>query len=128
MSVETTLVGYLALQPAVVALVGSRIEPVQNAQGTALPAVAYQMISRPQDYSQSGPGMAMPRIQFTISAATFAEVVAVADALRPALAGHKFTAGDGEYTSFVDNEMDGIAPAAGQAGYFLRRMDVVIWH
>lgn len=126
MSLEYALVGYLLLQPEVTALVGSRIEPVRNVQGTALPAVAYQVISRTQEYSHDGPAIGEPRIQLTISGATFTEVLAVADALRPALAGRRFTDVDGEYTAFVENEDDGIAPTSGQAGYFVRRMDVVI--
>ncbi|MBK8211568.1 MAG: DUF3168 domain-containing protein [Rhodospirillales bacterium] len=126
MSLEYALVGYLLRQPEVVALVGSRIEPVRNVQGSVMPAVAYQLISRPQDYSHDGPGLGEPRVQLTISGATFTSVSAVANALRPLLAGKRFTDRDGEYTAFVENEDDGIAPTSGQAGYFVRRMDVVI--
>lgn len=126
MSLENALVGYLLRQPGLVALVGSRIEPVRNVQGSVMPAVAYQLISRPQDYSHDGPGIGEPRIQLTISGATFTSVSAVAEVLRPLLAGRRFTSEAGEFTTFVENEDDGIAPTSGQAGYFVRRMDVVI--
>lgn len=126
MSLESALVGYLLRQPGLVALVGSRIEPVRNVQGSVMPAVAYQLISRPQEYSHDGPGMGQPRIQLTISGATFTDVSAVADVLRTLLAGRRFTSEAGEFTAFVENEDDGIAPTSGQAGYFVRRMDVVI--
>lgn len=126
MSVESALVGYLLVQPAVVALVGDRIEPVENSQGATMPAVAYQTLSRPVEFSHDGPGLAEVRIQLTISATTFTALLAVADALRPLLAGRRFSDVDGRYVVFVENEMDGIAPASGQAGFFLRRMTVMI--
>lgn len=126
MSLESALAAYVLRQPAVTALVGDRFDPVENPQGTAMPAIAYQTISRPREYSHDGGGLSDARVQLTISAATFTEVVAVADALRPVLAGRSFSDAEGRYVAFVENEMDGNAPASGQAGYFIRRMDVMI--
>ena len=46
MSIETTLVAYVLGQSAITALIGRRFEPVQNAQGTLLPAVHIPVYDR----------------------------------------------------------------------------------
>lgn len=122
MTVEEAVTQYVG------AMTGIVMEPVQNVQAAALPAVTYQVISWPQDYSQDGAAMAWPRIQLTVSAATYADVVATVARLRAALSGVKFTASGWEYTSFVENDIDGLSPQAGQQGVYVRRMDVVVWH
>lgn len=126
--IEAALINWLSIQSALVALVSTRIEPVQNVQRTTLPAVSYQVISGPVAYSQDGQAMRSVRIQLTTTASTYASLLAVCDALRTALAGRRWTYTDGDYVSFVENEMDGLAVQSGQAGYYLRRMDVVIQH
>jgi hypothetical protein len=95
---------------------------VQNVQSTDLPAVSYQMISAPTDYTHDGTGMTIFRVQLTVTALTYASLVAVATSLRTALGGVR----NGGYVYFVENELDGISPPAGQAGYYLRRMDVSV--
>lgn len=122
MTVEEAVTQY------VVAATGIVMEPVQNVQAATLPAVSYQVISWPQDYSHDGAAMAWPRIQLTVSAATYADVVATVTRLRETLSGIKFTLAGHEYTSFVENDIDGLSPQAGQQGVYVRRMDVVVWH
>lgn len=126
MSMETDLTAYIATQATVTALIGTRFEPVENTQGTAMPAVSYQVISGPADYSHDGMALTFWRVQLTVTDLTYAGMKAVADALRTVLAGKRWTGVAGPYVSFVENVIDGLAPPAGQAGFFLRRMDVVI--
>jgi len=123
---ETDLTAYIATQATVTALIGTRFEPVQNVQGAVMPAVSYQVISGPADYSQDGLGLTTWRVQLTVTDLTYAGVKAVADALRDSLAGKRWSGVAGSYVSFVENVLDGLAPPAGQAGYYLRRMDVAI--
>ena len=126
MSIETTLVAYVLGQSAITALIGRRFEPVQNAQGTLLPAVSYQQISGPVEYTHDGDGFHSPRFQLTIVGRTYAEITAVCAVLYAALAGVRFTVGGTECVSFVENVMDGLASESGEMGYYVRRMDVVI--
>lgn len=122
MSMESDLTTYVLAQSAVTALIGTRFEPVQNMQSTDLPAVSYQVISAPTDYTHDGTGMTIFRVQLTVTALTYASLIAVASALRTALAGVR----SGDYVFFIENELDGLSPPAGQAGYYLRRMDVSV--
>lgn len=126
MTMEADLVDYVLRQAPVVALIGSRFEPLQNSQGATLPAVAYQVLSAPADYSHDGLGMMSWRVQLTISGSTYTSVVGVCDALRMALAGKGWAGPGGAYVSFVENILDGLAPTSGQAGFYIRRMDLLI--
>lgn len=126
MSMEADLTAFVATQGTVTALIGTRFEPVENVQGTAMPAVSYQVISGPADYSHDGLGLTFWRVQLTVTDLTYAGVVATANALRDVLVGKRWTVGSNVYVSFVENVIDGLAPPAGQAGFYLRRMDVVI--
>lgn len=123
---ETDLTAYVQRQAAITALIGSRFEPVINTQGAVMPAVSYQVISGPRDQSHDGPGLTSYRVQLTVTDTTYTGMVAVAKLLASALDGKRWSGVDGNYVSFVENELDGMAPSAGQAGFFLRRMDVVI--
>ncbi len=124
--IETDLTAYVQRQAAITALIGTRFEPVLNTQGTVMPAVSYQMISGPRDHSHDGPGLTSYRVQLTVTDTTYTGMVAVAKLLASALDGKRWTGVDGSYVSFVENELDGMAPSAGQAGYYLRRIDVMI--
>lgn len=123
---EADLTTYLLAQSAITALIGTRFEPVLNAQGSLMPAVSYQVISGPTGYSHDGPAMTPWRVQLTVTDPTYTNTKAVAKLLRTALAGVVWTVSGRRYSSFVENELDGLAPPAGQTGYYLRRMDVVI--
>lgn len=123
---ETDLTAYVGRQAAITALIGTRFEPVLNIQGSVMPAVSYQVISGPTEYSQDGPGLTSWRVQLTVTATTYTAMEALAKLLWSALAGKRWTGVDGSYASFVENVVDGLAPPAGQAGFYLRRMDVVI--
>lgn len=126
MTMETDLTTYVLAQSAITALIGTRFEPVLNVQSQTLPAVSYQVISAPAGYTHDGLAMTAWRVQLTVTDLTYAGLVAVANALRAALAGVVWTGTGERYSSFVENVLDGLAPPAGQAGFYLRRMDVVI--
>lgn len=126
MNVETALTNYVLSQSAITALIAHRFEPVENSQGTVLPAVSYQQISGPVDYTHDGDGFKSPRFQLTIVAKTYAETVAVYAVLYAALAGVRFTLSGFECVSFVENVIDGLAFESGEIGYYVRRMDVII--
>ena len=125
MTVETALVTQLQTSAALVALVGTRIEPVTNAQSGSWPALTYQQISHPKEHTQEGDGMQSPRFQLTATATTFSEVCAVTAAARAVLDGVQWGGG---YTSFADGQVDSYAAQSGQRGVFVRRLDVVIWY
>lgn len=129
MTLETALVAELDGAAGLVALVETRIEPVLNAQSNVWPALTYQQISGPLDYSHDGPGMTYPRFQLTATATTFTQVVAVMSAARAALEGdHADFGGEGERaTVFVENQFDSYAAESGETGVYVRRCDVVIW-
>ena len=126
MTMETDLTTYVLAQSAITALISTRFEPVLNVQGSVMPAASYQVISAPAEYTHDGLAMTSWRVQLTVTDLTYAGVVAVANALRAVLAGKVWTVSGRRYSSFVENVLDGLAPPAGQAGYYLRRMDVTI--
>lgn len=125
MSVETALVTQLETSTALVALVGTRIEPVINAQSGSWPALTYQQISGPKEHSQDGDGMSYPRFQLVATATTFAGAAAVMDAARAVVDGKLWGGG---YASFCENQFDSYAAQAGERGVFIRRCDVVVWY
>jgi hypothetical protein len=124
MSVEQALVTRLETSAALVALVGTRIEPVVNAQSGTWPALSYQQISGPREHSHDGCGIQFPRFQLTATATTFTEAAAVMAAARAVLDGFGWHG----YNSFCENQLDSYAPQAGERGVYIRRMDVVIWY
>lgn len=124
MSVETALLDRLKSSSILTGLVGSRIEPVINAQSSGWPALTYQQISGPHDYTHDGPGMNHPRFQLTASATTFSEAVAVMTAACAMLDGKRWSS----YTSFCENQFDSYAIESGQQGVYIRHVDVVIWY
>ena len=126
MTMEADLTTYVMTQSPITALIGTRFEPVLNVQGSVMPAVSYQVISAPTEYTHDGVAMTAWRVQLTVTALTYAGMLAVADLLRAALGGVVWTVSSRRYSSFVENVLDGLAPPAGQAGFYIRRMDVVI--
>ncbi len=128
-TIEESIVAELDGDATLVALVGTRIEPVRNAQSSTWPALSYQQISGPLEYSHDGPGMGYPRFQLTATDTTFLGVITVMNAARAALEGdHADFGGSGvRATVFVENQFDSYAAESGQRGVYVRRCDVVIW-
>ena len=115
MPVQTVL-NILQASGAVTALVGTRVSPVYRAQDEALPAVILTAISvTPQNHLNGPPTLDANRVQMDAYAPTFAEVRAVADAVRAAL-----EAGD----CVMDNEFDGFEPDVSE---YRVTQDWLVW-
>lgn len=123
MTIETALVTQLETSAALVALVGTRIEPVINAQSGAWPALTYQQISGPEEHTHDGgAGFGMLRFQLVATAETYSQAAQVMAAARAVINGARW----GDYASFVDGASDAWAEQAGERGVFVRRMDVLV--
>ncbi len=108
----------LAATAGVTALVGNRIHPLRLPPGGALPAITYQMVSDPRQYTHDGAaGLAQPRIQITCWGETdsngnslYSSAKALAAAVRVALSAFSGTLGGagGVFTGycFTANEID----------------------
>lgn len=75
----------------------TKIQPVSVPQGTALPYIVYQNISRIPENHSTGTltsGYAVSTIQVDCFASTYSGVKAVADVVRAALSGWSDTTGD----------------------------------
>ena len=130
MVIEEALQYHLVNDTDVKALISSRAYPNVIPQDAALPALAYQVISRPGGMAHDGPtGIAWPRFQITAQADTFSEIVDLTNKVRVALDGFTGTMGGaGGVTiegSFVKDVRDGYEFATERE---TRRLDVIIWH
>jgi hypothetical protein len=126
--VMTALWGHLTAQPAVIHLVAQRIYPLAIPQDVAMPAVAYQKVSGSRISAHDGPsGWAEARVQFTCTAAEYAEARAIADAIRVSLDGFRGVLHNEVRVDRcgVENEVDGENQVAG---YATVRLDVVMLH
>jgi hypothetical protein len=121
-SLESDLVAALEADTALRALVGRRIYPLRLPQKPTLPAVVYRRIDTPTDYSHDGPGPSQPRFQFDCWAETLAAGIAVAAALRTALATLNSV---GTRNVMISDELDLSEP---DTGYYRREVDALIWH
>lgn len=84
---ESSLRAYLIAQPAIAALIGTRFYPVRLPQDPTLPAITYQTIAGGEGTTHEGAsGLARTRVQFDCWASTKGQVLALAKALRDALA------------------------------------------
>jgi len=130
MVIEEALFYHLKNTAGISAIVGSRIYPNVIPQDVSLPAIAYQVISRPGLMAHDGPpGIAWPRFQITAQADNYNQVVSLTNAVRVALDGFSgLMGGVGGVTiegAFVkDVRDDYLFPTERET----RRLDVVIYH
>lgn len=130
MVIEEALYYHLVNDTDVSALISTRAYPNVIPQDASLPALAYQVISRPGGMAHDGPiGIAWPRFQITAQANDFDDVVDLINKVRVALDGFTGTMGGaGGVTiegSFVKDVRDGYEFATERE---TRRLDVIIWH
>lgn len=107
--IEEALKTLITTSAAFVNAAALSVYPGHIPQDARLPAVAYQMISTQPDHAHDGPTGFMKRnFQFTIDAASYAEVKATAQALRRRLDGYQGTV-DGIRIGGIlwQNEYDG---------------------
>lgn len=113
--IEEGLIPFILADAGLSALIGTRLHDDVLPQSPTLPALVWQRISTPREYSQSGSShYAMPRFQFACWANTRLETLQVADALRTALEAYKGAMGSEiVYGIFVENELSGYDPDTG---------------
>lgn len=127
-TLEEGLYAFLTANAGVFGLVGERIYPQVIPQDAPMPAVAYQRISSPREYSHypGASGLARARMQFTCEGDSYRQAKRVAEAIRAALSGYKGVAGDVTIgAAFLENENDSYSE-----GYQMPvvRVDYVIWY
>lgn len=129
--IEEAVVTVLLSSGAITALCGNaplhRIYPLAMPQDADLPAIIYQRIDSLKTTSHSGRSdLARSRFQFTCAGSSYAEVKALAAAVRDCWWGFRGPAAgmriDG---ALIEDEGD----SAGEMGAVpVTRLDVVIWH
>lgn len=117
---------------AVSALVGSRISPNLRKQDATLPAIGYQGSGSRHVKSHSGlDGLRRQRVDLNCYAATYAEVTALAEAVRVALDGQYGLVFGANTLSFLLLDGSGIYEApidATDKGVHTVNMDFAVWH
>lgn len=86
MKAVTALYNILSSNSALTAVVGNRINPLRIPETSALPAIAYQVVSNRGNMTKSGPSKSdFTRVQVMIVATTYASAIAVGDLVRNAM-------------------------------------------
>lgn len=125
----TYLVAYLKADAGLVAQVGARCWAGLLPQGSALPAVTFQQITRvPVHVRNHDDQFVSTRWQFNVDAASYASAVEAMNALKVALQAWTRTTSPRVGPVFVEGERDGSTPGYDDADRFRRSIDAVIWH
>lgn len=130
MRIEQALVQHLLTNAAVAAKVGNRVHLKQLPQRSTLPAIVIHKVSGPREHSHDGSsGLARPRFQFDMYAATAEAANDLAEKVRLALDGFRGTMGgvsgvrvDGV---FLENERDDYDDSAEVQAV---SQDYIVWH
>lgn len=102
--IEQAFRGLLAANTGLSALVGAKIYPLVVPQNTAYPAVVYQVISKipnsePCQGEQHSENVQQARMQVSIYAEKYEQIVAIDEAIRSALDYYKGTVGTVQISS-----------------------------
>ncbi len=128
-TIEDGLHSHLAADAGVSALVAARIYPLWAPQKPTAPYVVYSRINTERLHHLSGSSaLANPHFQFDVFAETFADMVAVAAALRAALDNYSGGMGSPVLTVgsvMVVDERDTFEP---DTGLYHDQLDFSIWH
>ena len=128
-ALRTKLTGAAAVT-ALLAASGA-VYPLVIPQGSALPAIAYQRISTGRGAAHSSAnGLAMPRMQFSCVATTYAGARALANAVRQELDLYRGTVDDVWIDAiFVENEIDqfNFETDQNESSYAVV-LDAIVWH
>lgn len=130
MTMEEALYAYLSTYAGLTALIGTRVYPFVLPQNAAKPAVTFQRVDTPREYTHDGyAGLAHPRFQFACFALSQPASAAVAEQIRLALQGYTGTMGGvgGVVVQFavVVDQRDGYE---NDTKLFSTALDVIIWH
>jgi hypothetical protein len=126
--IEAALRTHLLQQPAVAALVGSRVYPVRLPQGAIFLAITYQRIAGGELITHDGAaGLGRSRMQLDCwSDDGYAEAVSLAAVLRAALSGfHGAWAGVRVGGVQIVNELDLSEP---EPELWRRTVEIAFWH
>lgn len=105
--IEQGLVTYLLLDAGLIAIIGNRLHDDVLPQSPTVPALVWQRISTPREYSHSGSShLAMPRFQFSCWATTRLGAINLANALKGALDAYSGAMGsETVYAAYLENEL-----------------------
>jgi hypothetical protein len=123
------LVAWVATQPALVALVGSRVEPFGSFAGEPRPRMTYTLVSRRRVRHLRGASRVdRSRVQVDCLGSTYAEAVDVA-ALVDAADGYSGRLGDVQVldVQVADRRADGDQEAASEKAWHRVSLDLLVW-
>lgn len=127
-TVEAVLQRIIVNDPAVSALIGSRLYPNIIPQGTPNPAMTYQQISGPRGHDMDGAiGLTKARYQINCWAASYAKAKELAEAVRLTLDG--YSSSGTIKVIFLANEGDlpKTKPGLDQLTRYGKRLDFFLW-
>jgi hypothetical protein len=131
--IESAVRNLLLSYPAVTVLVSTRVYPDILPQDPAYPAITYQEISGPRDYTLDGPdGVVTHRVQLDFWGATAASAAAVRDAVEGSISGvHHIDTGSPAiriHGVFIDNSRGSFESAldASDSSPYRRGFDIAI--
>lgn len=130
LTIEEALKAHLTANAGLVALIASRVYPVQLPQNPTLPAMVYNRISGERvQHMEGSSGLASPRFQFDSFGRTYAEAKGVSEALRLAVEGFSGTMG-----GVNGPDVNSCLLQSDQDGYeddlhvYWVSVDYIIWH
>lgn len=124
---EVGLQNLLVNTPAMTALVGTRIYPVELPTNPTLPAIAFKLIGEQSQATFNTDGYQRKRIEFAIHALTYLEAITIKAALVKALNRYTGLLSDGSYVSsslqitgtdlFIADDLEYICTAEFYVGF-----------
>lgn len=130
MNTSNALRAFLLADPAIAAIISTRMYPVQLPQNPALPAIRYFRVSGNRPQSTTGPlGQTNPRVQIDCYALKFQDANDLAELVRKRLDGYRGPAGDdGDFIqgAFFQTERD-LWEEQPLPGMYAVSRDYMIW-
>jgi hypothetical protein len=123
------LYNILSSNSALTAVVGNRINPLRIPETSALPAIAYQIVSNRGNMTKSGPSKSdFTRVQVMIVGTTYASVTQVGELVRNAMEVQTPNVFNGVTVQVIeyDGEVHLADDNAGFAGVYTIGMDFII--
>ena len=132
MLIETAIFSILTADQEVVAIVGNNVFPNIIPQDTVLPAITYQQISGPRDYTSDGEsGLVESRYQLNCIAETYQGAKELFEAVRLAVTAYEGTVNGIEIQRIhIEDEGDfpQVSPEAAQKVRYGKHCDLLIWY
>ena len=128
MSLESSLFTFITGDPAIGALIVSRMYPGKLPQTPVLPAITYNRISSGQEYELEGEEIDVRPARFDVNCwgEGYEDVVTLGAAVRARVSGYHGAMGaDTVQAILVEDERDGYEP---ETELWRRIIDCVIWY